>query len=106
MKRRDFIQKTAASTALLGLSGVSLSSFTTIETKKITILHTNDTHSHIDPFPADHPRNPNMGGAARRAAIIDNIRKEEKNVLLLDAGDIFKVLPILIIMEANWNSKL
>ena len=53
MKRRDFIQKTAASSALLGLSGVSLSSFSTIDTKKITILHTNDTHSHIDPFPID-----------------------------------------------------
>lgn len=93
MKRRDFIQKTAASSALLGLSGVSLSSFSTIETKKITILHTNDTHSHIDPFPADHPKNPNMGGAARRAAIIESILKEEKNVLLLDAGDIFQGTP-------------
>ena len=93
MKRRDFIQKTAASSALLGLSGLSLSSFSTIDTKKITILHTNDTHSHIDPFPADHPKNPNMGGAARRAAIIENIRKEEKNVLLLDAGDIFQGTP-------------
>ena len=93
MKRRDFIQKTAASSALLGLSGLSLSSFSTIDTKKITILHTNDTHSHIDPFPADHPKNPNMGGAARRAAIIESIRKEEKNVLLLDAGDIFQGTP-------------
>lgn len=93
MKRRDFIQKTAASSALLGLSGVSLSSFSTIESKKITILHTNDTHSHIDPFPTDHPKNPNMGGAARRAAIIESIRKEEKNVLLLDAGDIFQGTP-------------
>ncbi|MFN7044789.1 MAG: bifunctional metallophosphatase/5'-nucleotidase [Flavobacterium sp.] len=93
MKRRDFIQKTAASSALLGLTGVSLSSFSTLETKKITILHTNDTHSHIDPFPIDHPKNPNMGGAARRAAIIESIRKEEKNVLLLDAGDIFQGTP-------------
>lgn len=93
MKRRDFIQKTAASSALLGLSGVSLSSFSTIDTKKITILHTNDMHSHIDPFPVDHPKNPNMGGAARRAAIIESIRKEEKNVLLLDAGDIFQGTP-------------
>ncbi len=93
MKRRDFIQKTAASSALLGLSGMSLSSFSTIDTKKITILHTNDTHSHIDPFPVDHPKNPNMGGAARRAAIIESIRKEEKNVLLLDAGDIFQGTP-------------
>jgi 5'-nucleotidase len=93
MKRRDFIQKTAASSALLGLSGMSLSSFSSVDTKKITILHTNDTHSHIDPFPANHPKNPNMGGAARRAAIIENIRKEEKNVLLLDAGDIFQGTP-------------
>lgn len=93
MKRRDFIQKTAASSALLGLANIGLSSFTTLETKKITILHTNDVHSHIDPFPVDHPRNPNMGGAARRAAIIENIRKEEEHVLLLDAGDIFQGTP-------------
>jgi 5'-nucleotidase len=93
MKRRDFIQKTAASSALLGLTGMSLSSFSTPDTKKITILHTNDVHSHIEPFPIDHPKNPNMGGAARRAAIIENIRKEEKNVLLLDAGDIFQGTP-------------
>ncbi|WP_396197898.1 bifunctional metallophosphatase/5'-nucleotidase [Flavobacterium sp.] len=93
MKRRDFIQKTAAGTALLGFANIGLSSFTTLETKKITILHTNDVHSHIDPFPVDHPRNPNMGGAARRAAIIENIRKEEEHVLLLDAGDIFQGTP-------------
>jgi 5'-nucleotidase len=94
MKRRDFIQKTAASSALLGLTGVSLSSFSApSDIKKITILHTNDVHSHIDPFPADHPKNPNLGGAARRAAIIEGIRKEEKNVLLLDAGDIFQGTP-------------
>jgi 5'-nucleotidase len=93
MKRRDFIQKTAASSALLGLTGMSLSSFSSPDTKKITILHTNDVHSHIDPFPVDHPKNPNMGGAARRAAIIESIRKEEENVLLLDAGDIFQGTP-------------
>lgn len=93
MQRRDFLQKTVASSALLTIGGLSLSSFSTLEEKKITILHTNDVHSHIDPFPADHPRNPNMGGAARRANIIEQIRKEEKNVLLLDAGDIFQGTP-------------
>lgn len=94
MKRRDFIKNTAASSSLLTLGGLSLSSFNTLEnTKKITILHTNDTHSHIDPFPADDPRNPNQGGAARRASIIDAIRREEENVLLLDAGDIFQGTP-------------
>ena len=93
MKRRDFIKNTAASSALLGIAGFSLSSFTSSDLKHITILHTNDVHSYIDPFPADHPRNANMGGVARRAALIESIRKENKNVLLLDAGDIFQGTP-------------
>jgi len=93
MKRRDFIQKTAASSVVLGLSNIGINTIISPETKKITILHTNDVHSHIDPFPADHPRNANMGGAARRAALIESIRKEEENVLLLDAGDIFQGTP-------------
>jgi len=93
MKRRNFIQQTVSSSAFLSLSGLTLSSFSNKKTRKITILHTNDTHSHIDPFPADHPKNPGMGGAARRANAIQKIRQEEKNVLLLDAGDIFQGTP-------------
>lgn len=93
MKRRDFIQKTAATSALLGLGGFSLSSFKSVTAKQLTILHTNDVHSYIDPFPANHPKNPNMGGVARRAALIESIRKESPNVLLLDAGDIFQGTP-------------
>ena len=93
MKRRDFIQKTAAGSALLTLGGLSLSSFDAPNVKKITILHTNDVHSHIDPFEINDPKYPNMGGAARRATLIDKIRKENDNVLLLDAGDIFQGTP-------------
>jgi 5'-nucleotidase len=93
MKRRDFIQNTALSSAFLGLGGLSLSSFKSVDTKHLTILHTNDVHSYIDPFPPTHPKNPNMGGVARRAALIETIRKENSNVLLLDAGDIFQGTP-------------
>lgn len=93
MKRRDFIQKTVISSAFLGLGGLSLSSFSSVNTKHLTILHTNDVHSYIDPFPENHPKNPNMGGVARRAALIEQIRKENPNVLLLDAGDIFQGTP-------------
>jgi 5'-nucleotidase len=93
MKRRDFIQNTALTSAFVGLGGLSLSSFNTLETKHLTILHTNDVHSYIDPFPPTHPKNPNMGGVARRAALIETIRKENPNVLLLDAGDIFQGTP-------------
>ncbi|WP_431135444.1 bifunctional metallophosphatase/5'-nucleotidase [Psychroserpens mesophilus] len=92
MKRRYFIQQTAAASALIGLGGIGLSSFKSSQTK-ITILHTNDVHSHIDPFGPEDGRNPNKGGVARRASLIESIRKENPNTLLLDAGDIFQGTP-------------
>ena len=61
--------------------------------KHITILHTNDVHSHIDPFPINHSAYPNLGGLARRATLVDQIRKENPNTLLFDAGDIFQGTP-------------
>lgn len=93
MKRRDFIQKTAASSAVLALPSLPLMSFGKPKIKHLTILHTNDVHSHIDPFPADDARNPNKGGVSRRASLIELIRNENPNVLLLDAGDIFQGTP-------------
>lgn len=93
MKRRYFIQKTVASSALLALPSLPLMGFSTNEIKQITILHTNDVHSHIDPFSVNDPKNANMGGVSRRASLIENIRKEQPNVLLLDAGDIFQGTP-------------
>lgn len=94
MKRREFLQKSIAGSTLLGLGTLPLTSFTTnTNVKKITILHTNDTHSQIDPFPDNHAKNPGMGGVVKRAAVIEQIRKTEENVLLLDAGDIFQGTP-------------
>jgi 5'-nucleotidase len=93
VKRRYFIQQTAASTALITLGSLGLQSFSTSTVKKITILHTNDVHSHIDPFGPDDGRNANKGGIARRATLIESIRKENSNTLLLDAGDIFQGTP-------------
>ena len=59
----------------------------------MTVLHTNDQHSRIEPFDSSYSRNPNQGGFARRATLIQQIRNQEKNVLLLDAGDIFQGTP-------------
>ncbi|MCL6217733.1 bifunctional metallophosphatase/5'-nucleotidase [Zunongwangia pacifica] len=92
MKRRNFIQQTSAASAFVGLGGLSSLSFSEA-TKHITILHTNDVHSHIEPFGPDHHRNPNMGGVAKRAVLIEKIRQENPNTLLLDAGDIFQGTP-------------
>lgn len=93
MKRRQFIQKSTAATVLAGFGGLSLQSFSPNKTKKITILHTNDVHSHIDPFGPDDGRNANKGGVARRATLVEAIRQDNPNTLLLDAGDIFQGTP-------------
>jgi 5'-nucleotidase len=93
MKRRSFLEKTTAATAFIGLGGLTGLSMKSNTAKHITILHTNDVHSHIDPLPATDTRNPNMGGVARRATLIEQIRKENPNTLLLDAGDSFQGTP-------------
>jgi len=93
MKRRDFISNTTAASTLIGLGGLSLSSCSNFGKKKITILHTNDVHSHIDTFPSSHSRHPNLGGVARRATLVEQIRNENPNTLLFDAGDIFQGTP-------------
>ena len=93
MKRRNFIQNTAAATALVSLGGLSSLSFKSETRKQITILHTNDVHSHIEPFGPDAGRNANLGGVARRASLVEKIRRENPNTLLLDAGDIFQGTP-------------
>jgi 5'-nucleotidase len=59
----------------------------------ITILHTNDTHSQIDPIPANDRLYPNKGGVTRRATLAKRIRKENPNTLLIDAGDVFQGTP-------------
>ena len=93
MKRRTFIQKTTASTAFISLSGLGLTSCMPSSATKITILHTNDVHSHIEAFGPNDGRNANKGGVARRAALVETLRKNNPNTLLLDAGDIFQGTP-------------
>src|SRR6266545_245503 len=59
----------------------------------ITILHTNDTHSQIDPLAANDKQYPDKGGVARRATLVKRVRKENPNTLLIDAGDVFQGTP-------------
>ena len=93
MKRRHFIKQVSSAAAVAMISGLTLPSFTTKKKRHITILHTNDTHSQIEPFKANHSRNANKGGVARRATLIEQIRNENEHTLLLDAGDIFQGTP-------------
>ncbi|MFD2828454.1 bifunctional metallophosphatase/5'-nucleotidase [Leeuwenhoekiella polynyae] len=93
MERRKFIKQTSIATAVVaGTPSFNLFAETK-KSKKITILHTNDVHSHIDPFSPEDASFPNKGGVARRLTLIEAIRKENPNTLLLDAGDIFQGTP-------------
>ena len=91
--RRIFVKKIV----LASISIPLLNSFSFLNKKtrsrKITILHTNDMHSHIDSFPANHFKHPGMGGMRRVASLVKKIRNEEKNVILIDAGDVFQGTP-------------
>lgn len=105
MKRRKFVQQIGVGTALMSTGlPVNLWGSSGAETVKLTILHTNDVHSRIEPF--DQGRNAGRGGAARRAAMIQQIRQEEEHVLLLDAGDIFQGTPYFNFFAGELEFKL
>lgn len=103
MKRRKFLTQIAVgSTAVLM---PTLPAFASSE-QRLTILHTNDMHSRIDPFPNDGGRFAGMGGMARRAQLIKQIRAQEEHVLLLDAGDIFQGTPYFNLFGGELEFKL
>lgn len=106
MNRRAFIKRSSTGALMLAASGVPLDAFPAGELTKLTILHTNDVHSRIDPFPMDGSRNQGLGGASRRAAMINEIRKEANSLLLLDAGDIFQGTPYFNVFGGELEFKL
>ncbi len=87
--RRKFIKQSGL--GVLGASLLPQISFATQNDIKITILHTNDMHSHIEAFTSG--RNKGLGGVTQRAGLINQIRSREEHVLLLDAGDVFQGTP-------------
>jgi 5'-nucleotidase len=100
--RRHFIKQSGLGT--IGLSLIPQLSFGNNKDIKLTILHTNDMHSHIHPFTSG--RNKGLGGMAQRAALIKQIRKQEEHVLLLDAGDIFQGTPYFNVYGGELEFKL
>ena len=110
MRRREFLRALGLGGAA-GLAGVEgLSALTAPRDRRgvrdlsygpllpddgvrLVVLHTNDTHSRMDPFPMDGGRFQGLGGAARRATLIRRVREANEHVLLLDSGDIFQGTP-------------
>jgi 5'-nucleotidase len=104
--RRKFITQSAlAAGAILTSNSLFAEMQQENAAKKLTILHTNDVHSRLEPFPMDGGRNQGLGGVAARAALIQKIRSEETPVLLLDAGDIFQGTPFFNLYKGEPEMK-
>lgn len=104
--RREFLRLLSIGAAGATILNTPLSVFAADDLVRITILHTNDFHSHIDPFGNDVPRNAGEGGMSKRAALIKKIRSESRHVLLFDAGDIYQGTPYFNYFKAQLDFEL
>jgi 5'-nucleotidase len=91
--RRQFVKQAVFTAGALATARSIPAEAAKADIRRLTILHTNDVHSRLDPFPMDGSRNQGLGGVAARSALIKEIRNETDQVLLLDAGDIFQGTP-------------
>ncbi|MBL0232185.1 MAG: metallophosphatase [Chitinophagaceae bacterium] len=101
LNRRQFVRNSALAAGALLTGPQLISAMESGSTYKLTILHTNDTHSRLEPFPMDGSRNQGLGGIAGRAELIKEVRAAEAQVLLLDAGDIFQGTPFFNIYKGE-----
>lgn len=80
-----------------------------VERLELLLLHTNDLHSRIEPFPANHPL-AGKGGIANLATLIQQHKKQNPNVLLLDCGDVFQGTPYFNLfggaLEYQWMQNM
>ncbi|NOY23107.1 MAG: bifunctional metallophosphatase/5'-nucleotidase [Acidobacteria bacterium] len=104
MKRRDFIKGMGL---LAGTTAVARPMDWLFPRKNtLHIIHTNDLHSHIDPFPKTDRRYPGMGGYARRATLFKELRNRYQNTLFVDAGDVFQGTPYFNYYEGKLDYEL
>lgn len=80
-----------------------------VERLELLLLHTNDLHSRIEPFPANHPL-AGKGGIANLATLIQQHKQQNPNVLLLDCGDVFQGTPYFNLfggaLEYQWMQNM
>ena len=108
MKRRAFLKQgllTAAAITPVAGMGFGLRPDGPAE-RRVTLLHSSDVHSRIEPFPMDGGRLQGLGGASRRAALIAQIRSEHPDVLLFDSGDFWQGTPYFNLYKGELEVRL
>lgn len=90
---------------LFVISLILLITLSAFAQKKVVILHTNDTHSRIEPLPESDRSFPGRGGVERRAVFVSQVRDKNRNVLLLDAGDFLQGTPYFNLFKGEVEIK-
>lgn len=98
VNRRSFLRQASLAGAGLLVSPEELLAGK-VKKRKLTILHTNDVHSRLDAFSDGSLKG--KGGVAARSRLIRQIREQEDQVLLLDAGDMFQGTPYFNIYKGE-----
>ena len=104
--RRTFLKQTVLGGGIMSLGLLPNELFATGELVRLTVLHTNDMHCHIDPFPESDAEYPGRGGIVRLASLVTKCRVENPNLLLLDAGDMFQGTPYFNYFKGDLMIKL
>jgi 5'-nucleotidase len=104
--RRTFIKQAVFGGGALALGMFPEELFASGELVKLTVVHTNDLHCHIDPFPETHAEFAGRGGMLRLATLVAKLRAENPNLLLLDAGDLFQGTPYFNYFKGNIMTKI
>jgi 5'-nucleotidase len=104
--RKAFIKQTLYLVGFGALANTPVKVLANAKPKVLSILHTNDWHSRIEPFPSADKKLGGKGGAAARASFIAQYRKEKGEILLLDAGDIFQGTPYFNFFGGELEYKL
>ncbi|MCV2867636.1 bifunctional 2',3'-cyclic-nucleotide 2'-phosphodiesterase/3'-nucleotidase [Defluviimonas sp. WL0002] len=92
LTRRGFLAGTAAGTSLIALHPFSARAAT--NQAHLRIMETTDLHVHVFPYDYYSDRPVDTAGLARTAAIIETIRAEAANSLLIDNGDFLQGNPM------------
>lgn len=70
----------------------------------LVILHTNDTHSNIEPIRVGKGKG--LAGVSRRLEYFSQVKKEHKNVLIVDAGDYNQGTPYFTVFKGKMEVEL
>lgn len=87
--RRAFLKTLGRAGLFCAAPQIARAAGTASDVVQISIIHTTDLHGHILPT-SDYAGNADLGGLARCATQIRRWRRQNRNSILIDAGDVYQ----------------